>query len=117
MKIKSKIFLLLTAYFLFFKNAFAQGFQLPPPRAWTLRAVTNEILRPLADFLLVAGVLGGLIAIIISGIMYMKAGANETAIKKAMGWFRNGVWGMFIILAVYLIINTIALIVTGRFFR
>lgn len=103
--------------FSFLNIILAQGFELPPPRAWTLRDITEKILDPLSKFFITAGILGGFIFIVISGIMYMKAGSDEKAVKNALAWFRNSVIGVFIILAVYLIINTIGLIVTGRFFR
>lgn len=57
-----------------------------------------------------------IIAIIVSGIMYMNAGADENKIKKAKGWFRNALIGALIIMAVGLLINTIANIVSRQFF-
>lgn len=73
------------------------------------------ILTNLANFLIAAGITVAIIAIVISGIMYFKAG-SDTKAESAKSWFRNGVIGAFIILAVGVIINTIALVVTGGFF-
>ena len=101
--------------FKFSSTILAQGFQLPPGQPWTLARVMNEILTPVANFLIAAGVIGAIITIVISGIMYFAAGSDIKA-EKAKGWFRNGVIGAFIILAVGVIINTIALVVTGGFF-
>ena len=94
----------------------AQGFQLPPGQPWTLARIMNEVLTPVANFLIAAGVIGAIITIVISGIMYFRAGSSDVEIKSAKTWFRNGVTGAFIILAVGVIINTIALVVTGGFF-
>lgn len=93
----------------------AQGFQLPPGEPWTLGRIMDEVLTPAANFLIAAGVTGAIIALVISGIMYFKAGSDSEA-KNAKAWFKNGIIGAFIILAVGVIINTIALVVTGGFF-
>lgn len=91
-------------------------FELPPGQPWTLARVMNEILTPVANFLIAAGIILAIITLVISGIMYFWAGSDVKA-EKAKGWFRNGVIGAFIILAVGVIINTIALVVTGEFFN
>lgn len=103
--------------FIFLSTILTQGFQLPPGQPWTLARVMNEVLTPVANFLIAAGVIGAIITIVISGIMYFRAGSTDTEITKAKTWFRNGVTGALIILAVGVIINTIALVVTGVFFR
>ena len=88
---------------------------MPPGQPWTLARIMNEVLTPVANFLIAAGVIGAIITIVISGIMYFKAG-SDTKAESAKTWFKNGIIGAFIILAVGVIINTIALVVTGGFF-
>lgn len=86
-----------------------------PGRGLTLGELAVLIAR-VGGFLQSAAVILVIIAIIFSGIMYMKAGADENAIKKAKGWFRNALIGALIIMAVGLLINTIANIVSRQFF-
>ncbi|MEK7579796.1 MAG: hypothetical protein AAB469_01220 [Patescibacteria group bacterium] len=90
----------------------------PPPvqgRGLTLSEF-GQLIAIVGSFLQTIAVLLAIIAIIVSGIMYMKAGANPDSAKKALAWFKNALIGAFIILAVGLIINTIANIVTRQFF-
>lgn len=73
------------------------------------------ILYNLANFLILVGIVLAIIVIVWSGIMYLKSG-SDTEAKKAKGWFRNGIIGAFIILAVGVIILTIYSIVVDRTF-
>lgn len=79
-------------------------------------AELGKLIAIVGSFLQSIGVLLAFIAIIVSGIMYMKAGANDKAIEKAKSWFKNALIGALIILAVGVIVNTIANIVTREFF-
>ncbi|MEK7579798.1 MAG: hypothetical protein AAB469_01230 [Patescibacteria group bacterium] len=75
------------------------------------------ILTFLANFLIAAGIILAIIVIVWSGVMYLKSGSNEKAVDKAKGWFKNGIIGAFIILAVGVIILTLYnIIVTRTFF-
>ena len=93
----------------------AQQFQLPPGEPLTLPRIYNQFLEPLANFLIAGGIVGAIIVIVWSGIMYFKAGSDSEA-KNAKAWFKNGLIGALIILGVGVIINTVALVVTGGFF-
>ncbi|MBI2003554.1 MAG: hypothetical protein HYS78_01040 [Parcubacteria group bacterium] len=103
--------------FSFFSTILAQQsqFELPPGEPVTYASLT-ELLDNTAKFLYGAGVTLAVITLAISGIMYLKAGDKEADITKAKGWFKNGIIGVFIILAIGVIINTIKLIVEGGFF-
>ncbi|TSC91295.1 MAG: hypothetical protein G01um10142_23 [Parcubacteria group bacterium Gr01-1014_2] len=90
----------------------------PPPvagRGLTLVEL-GSIIALIGSFLTNIGVLFAIIAIVISGIMYMNAGSSPEAIKKAQAWFKNALLGALIVLGVGVIINTIANVVTREFF-
>lgn len=101
--------------FVFLAQASGSTFQLPPGNPITYQRLTS-LLDNTAKFLYMAGITLGVITLIVSGIMYFAAG-SDTKAEKAKGWFRNGVIGAFIILAVGVIIKTIQVIVEGRFFN
>ncbi len=94
----------------------AQGFQLPPGNPLTLQRIYDEFIEPTANFLIAAGIVLGIITIVVSGIMFFWAKSDAEA-KNAKAWLKNGLIGALIILAVGVIINTVALIVTGQFFN
>lgn len=90
----------------------------PPPvlgRGLTLIEIGSIIAR-VGSFLTSAGVLLAIIGVIVSGIMYMRAGAEPTKITNAQTWFKNVLIGALIVLGVGVIMNTIANIVTREFF-
>lgn len=90
--------------------------QLPPGPELSQGGILG-ILISFANFLIAAGVILAIIAIVVSGVMYLKAGGVEANITKAKGWFKNGIIGAFIILGVGVIIITIYnIVVTGSFF-
>ncbi len=115
----------MSKYFKFLSAIALQAPPQPPPiiipvppvggRGLTLAEIGNLIYR-IGTFFTSAGVLLAIIAIIISGLMYMRAGGNPDSIKKAQTWFKNALIGAFIILGVGLIINTVANVVTRQFF-
>jgi len=89
----------------------------PPLRGPGLSlAEIGTLIARVGSFFTSIGVLFAIIAIIISGIMYMRAGGSPEAIGKAQAWLKNALIGAFIVLAVGLIINTIANVVTRQFF-
>lgn len=98
------------------KNLFllAQQFQLPPGEPIRYGTV-NIFLDNTAKFLYTAGITLAVITLVISGIMYFWS-KSDTEAKNAKGWFKNGIIGAFIILAVGVIIQTIKIIVEGGFF-
>ena len=96
---------------------FGQGYNLPPLPGGTglTEGEIQGILVNIANFLIAAGVILAIITIVVSGIMYFWAG-SDTEAKKAKGWFRNGIIGAVVILAVGVIILTIYNIVVNRSF-
>ena len=103
--------------FNFLNSVIAQQstFQLPPGDPITYQKLTN-LLDNTAKFLYTAGITLAVITLIVSGIMYFKSGAGPEGTKSAKTWFKNGIIGAFIILAVGVIILTIYNIVVTRTF-
>lgn len=93
------------------------GYNLPPLPGGTglTEGEIQGLLVRFANFLIAAGVILAIITIVVSGLMYFWAG-SDTEAKKAKGWFRNGIIGAIIILAVGVIILTIYNIVVNRTF-
>lgn len=89
--------------------------QLPPGASLSAPFIITGILTPIANFLIAAGIILGIITIVVSGIMFFWA-KSDTDAKNAKAWFKNGVIGAFIILAVGVIILTIYNIVVTRTF-
>lgn len=99
---------------LFFNTILAQQFQLPPGDPITY-STAQTFLENTAKFLYTAGITLGVITLVVTGIMYFWA-KSDTEAKNAKGWFRNGIIGTFVILAIGVIIQTIKIIVEGGFF-
>lgn len=116
--IKYFLILIFAFSFLFFNFAFAQRstFELPPGDPLTYSRVT-QFLDATARFLYTAGITLAVIVFVVSGIMYLKAGGTEANITKAKAWFKNGIIGTFIILAIGVIIKTIEVVVRLQFFN
>lgn len=87
---------------------------IPPGKPITLDEV-DGLIRMIARFLIVISMVIAVIAFVLSGITYMMGG-TLTDVKKAQGMFKNAIWGTLIILAIGVIINTIAALVTRDFF-
>ena len=75
----------------------------------------EEIIRNIANFLIVTGVIVALIFIIWGGLAFMFAGGNTEKAEKAKTRLWNGVIGALIVLGVGLIIRTIETLVTRGF--
>ena len=86
-----------------------------PGRGLTLGELGALIAR-VGGFLQSFGAVLAIIAVVISGIMFMRAGAEPTKITNAKTLFRNVLLGALIILGVGVIINTIANVVSRQFF-
>lgn len=82
----------------------------------TLREV-EDIIRQIAQFLIVIGVIIAVIFIIWGGIAYMMAGADETAATAAKDRIKNGVIGAAVVLGVGVILQTVAGLITRSFFQ
>ena len=87
----------------------------PTQRGLTL-AELGSLIAIVGSFLTNTAVLFAIIAIIVSGIMYMRAGAEPTKITNAQTWLKNALIGSLIVLGVGMIINTIANVVSREFF-
>lgn len=93
----------------------ATEFQLPPGQAWTA-ARLSDLLHYIANFLIAIGVVAAVIAFVSAGILYFASGLNAKAVEKGKELFKNALIGTLIVLAVGVIINTIAVLVAGGFF-
>ena len=89
----------------------------PPVVPGTTLTEVENILRRIAEFILVLGVIFALIYIVLGGIQWMRAGDDPTKITNAKTRMKQGVWGALIILAVGLILQTLAGVVTRVFFQ
>ena len=104
----------------FFLNTISQlpTYSLPPlpPGTPLNQGDVQGLLIKFANFLIAAGIILAVITIVVSGIMYFRAGSDATKATTAKTWFKNGIIGAFIILAVGVIILTIYNIVVTRTF-
>lgn len=82
----------------------------------TLTQIEGYINR-IAQFFLVIGVILAIAYIIYGGITWMNAGGDDTKIKTAKTRIWSGVYGALIVLAVGLILQTLAGVVTRIFFQ
>lgn len=94
--------------------------QLPVPTVPTVPGTTlaevENLIRRVAQFFMVIGVVLALIYIIYGGIVWMNAGSDDTKVKNAKTRMRQGAYGAFVVLAVGLILQTLAGVVTRVFF-
>lgn len=86
-----------------------------PAPGLTLQEIENLIKR-VAQFIIVLGVVLALIFIVVGGISWMKAGGDEEAAKKAKKRIWSGIWGALIVIGVGVILQTLAKVVTRTFF-
>ena len=77
----------------------------------------ENLIRRVAQFFMVIGVVLALIYIIYGGIVWMNAGSDPTKITNATTRMKQGAWGALIVLAVGLILQTLAKVVTRTFFQ
>ena len=75
-----------------------------------------DIANSVAKFLIVVSVIIAVIMIIWGGILWMFARGNEDMLKKAKSTVLNGIIGAAIVLAVGVILQTVARCVTGSCF-
>ena len=75
------------------------------------------LVRRIAQFFLVIGVILAIAYIIYGGITWMNAGGDDTKIKTAKTRIWSGFYGALIVLAVGLILQTLAGVVTRVFFQ
>jgi len=94
----------------------AAEFSLPSGRAWDATRLAS-LFTDIANWLIAIGLVGAVIALVSSGILYFTSGFNAKAVDKAKELFKYGLTGTLIILAVGVIINTIGILVAGQFFN
>lgn len=86
-----------------------------PGQPVTLVEITSIVFF-VGDFFIIIGPVLAVIAIIISGIMFMNAGGNSEKLSRAKTWLKNGIIGGLIVLGVGVIMNTMFSVVTRDFF-
>ena len=95
--------------------------QLPVPTVPTVPGTTltevETLIRRVAQFFMVIGVILALIYLIYGGILWMNAGSDAAKITNAKTRMSQGAWGAFIVLAVGLILFTLSGVVTRIFFQ
>lgn len=79
-------------------------------------AEIEERIRQVAQFLIIVGVILAVIFIIWGGLAYMFARGDDTKVKEARKRIWSGVIGAVIVLAVGVILQTLAALVTRTFF-
>jgi hypothetical protein len=77
----------------------------------------GNTIQAIARWLIVISVVVAVIMIIWGGIMYMWARGDDDAVKNATATIKNGIIGAAIVLAVGVIMQTIALVVSRGFFN
>lgn len=86
-----------------------------PGEALSLSKI-ETIIRQVAQFIIVVSVILAVIFIIWGGITYMTAGGDETKAGAAKTRIWNGVIGAAVVLAVGVILQTLAALITRSFF-
>ncbi|MBI4117321.1 MAG: hypothetical protein HY451_01410, partial [Parcubacteria group bacterium] len=89
----------------------------PPIVPGTSLTEVEGIIRRVAQFILVLGVIAALIYIVLGGIAWMRAGGDPTKITTAKTQIWSGVWGALVVIAIGLILQTLAGVVTRVFFQ
>src|SRR3989344_5018995 len=84
--------------------------------AVTLAEIQDRITQ-IARFLIVVGVVLAVIFIIWGGITYMFAGGDETKATAAKDRIKNGIIGAAVVLAVGVILQTVAGLIARSFFN
>ena len=89
----------------------------PPIVPGTSLAEVENLIRRVAQFILVLGVIAALIYIVLGGIAWMRAGGDPTKITAAKTQIWSGVWGALVVIAIGLILQTLAGVATRTFFQ
>lgn len=115
-----KVFLVLYVLVVFLGPSFVMAqLNAPTPpvggNALTLTEIEN-IIRGLARFLIVISLVVAVVFIVWGGVLWMSARGNEDQTKNAKKTITNGVIGALVVLAVGVILQTLAGLVTRSFF-
>lgn len=76
----------------------------------------QDLVEGIARFLIIISIVIAVIFIVYGGIRWIAAGSNEEAVGKAKSIVWNGIIGALVVLAVGVILQTLAGIVTRTFF-
>ncbi len=74
------------------------------------------LINIIGNFFIIIAPLLFVISIVLSGIWYMKAGADSGALARAKSWLGYSIVGGLIIFGVGVIINTVAGLISRQFF-
>ena len=89
----------------------------PPTSGQALTLVEIEnLIKRIAQFLIIVSVIIAVIFIIWGGVMYMAARGNEEQATKAKSTIFNGIIGAAVVLGVGVILQTLAGLITRSFF-
>lgn len=89
--------------------------EIPPGRVWTLDRLADLIRNLTRRLIYISGILA-VFFIVLSGVMYMYAGDDESKVDKAKGMLKSGIIGSAIVFGVGVILLTVEAIVMGDFF-
>lgn len=87
-----------------------------PPGSGLDLAKIQDLITTIANYLIVIGIVLAVIAIVWGGIRYIAARGDDKHVAEAKKTIWNGIIGAIIILAVGVILNTAAALVTRTFF-
>lgn len=76
----------------------------------------EDLITGIAKFLIIVSIIIAVIFIVYGGIRWIAARDSEDAVKAAKDIIKNGIIGAFIVLAVGIILNTLAGVVSRSFF-
>jgi hypothetical protein len=113
-------FLLIMAVVLLPTFVMAATFQNPDipvqGQAITLSEI-EDFIKAAVQFLMVISLVIATGIIVYGGILWMIAGGEDAAVKKAKAYIINGIKGAAVVLAVGVILQTVASLITRSFFR
>jgi hypothetical protein len=91
------------------------GVAVPPGTGLDLAKI-QDLITTIANYLIVIGIVIAVVMIVWGGIRYMAARGDAAHVKAAQETIKNGIIGAVIVLAVGVILNTAAGLVTRTFF-
>ncbi len=112
--LKQKTFILLFSLLLLFTPIIAQGFSLIPCGGYSTASTAPctvgdffYLVARVTNWLISLGGLYAVVHIVISGFKLVLSQGNEEAVKKAREGITNAILGFVLILAAFLIVNTV----------
>ena len=75
----------------------------------------EALIRRIAQFLIVIGVILAVVFIVLGGIIWLTGGDTDR-VKKGQAYVKNGIYGAVAVLGVGVILQTLAVLVTRQFF-